>query len=375
MKVKVITGLLVFVFASAFGQQEKENKPSIELVFCLDATGSMSGLIHTAKEKIWDIVTVMTQAKPAPNIKLGMIFYRDLQDEFVTKVYPLTENIDSIYAELLLINAEGGGDSPESVNQAVNEAVTKMNWTKGKNVYRSIFLVGDCPPHMDYQQDVKYAASCKLANENGIVINTIKLGFQCQDAIVHFKAIAEKTNGKYLQLGQNADDVVIHTVYDDSIRYYSAKIDASKIYYGSAEEREIMNAKQDAALDLYETSSKNAIASRAKFNMSESGARNFYGKKELIIEIIEEEVSLDDIEVDELPEAMQKMNEIERAEYVEKLKKEREDNLADLLRLSKKREAFIANESKVNPKKDSFSEQVFEVVKSQAVKKGVVFVK
>ncbi len=375
MKVIIITVFLAFVFVSVFGQEEKDDKPSIELVFCLDATGSMSGLIHTAKEKIWDIVTVMTQAKPAPDIKLGMIFYRDLQDEFITKVYPLTENIDSIYAELLLINAEGGGDSPESVNQAVNEAVTKMKWTKGKKVYRTIFLVGDCPPHMDYQQDIKYSASCKLANENGIVINTIKLGFQCQDAIVHFKSIAEKTNGRYLQLGQHADDVVIHTVYDDSIRFYSAKIDASKIYYGSPELRESMTAKQEAALDLYETSSKNAIASRAKFSLSESGAKNFYGKNELIIEIIQDRVSLDDIETEELPEVMQKMNKKEQEEYVAKLKKERETNLASLLRLSKQREAFIAKETKTNPQKDSFSGEVFEIVKSQAAEKGVVFVK
>jgi hypothetical protein len=228
---------------------------------------------------------------------------------------------------------------------------------------------------MDYRQDIKYSASCKLANDNRIVINTIKLGFQCQDAIVHFKAIAEKTNGKYLQLGQNADDVVIHTMYDDSIRFYSAKIDASKIYYGSAEEQASMTTKQKAALDLYRNSSKNAIASRAKFSLSESGARNFYGKNELIIEIIEDKVSLDDIKTEELPEVMKKMNEKERDEYVAKLKKEREANLADLLRLSKLREKFIANETKANPQKGSFSGEVFEVVKSQAAKKGVVFVK
>jgi hypothetical protein len=60
--------------------------PIMELVFCLDATGSMSGLIHTAKEKIWDIVTVMSQSSPTPDIRLGMVFYRDLKDDFVTKI-------------------------------------------------------------------------------------------------------------------------------------------------------------------------------------------------------------------------------------------------------------------------------------------------
>jgi len=86
----------------------------------------MGGLIHTAKEKIWDIVTVMSQSSPTPEIRLGMIFYRDLEDDFVAKIYPLTGDIDSVYSALLLIQAEGGGDSPESVSQALNESVTQM---------------------------------------------------------------------------------------------------------------------------------------------------------------------------------------------------------------------------------------------------------
>ncbi|MBT8326307.1 MAG: hypothetical protein KJP21_01205, partial [Bacteroidia bacterium] len=82
-----------------------------ELVFALDATGSMSGLISTAKEKIWDIVSGVSQSQEVKSLKLGMVFYRDRGDQFVTKVYPMTENIDSIYSELLAIGAAGGGDA------------------------------------------------------------------------------------------------------------------------------------------------------------------------------------------------------------------------------------------------------------------------
>lgn len=72
---------------------------------------------------------------------------------------------------------------------------------------------------------------------------------------------------------------------------------------------------------------------------------------------------------------MQKMDEKEREDYVAKLMKEREDNVADLLRLSKQREEFIAMETKSNPQKDSFSEKVFKVVKSQAAEKEIVLKK
>lgn len=349
--------------------------PSIELVFCLDATGSMSGLIRTAKEKIWDIVTVMSQAEPAPDIKLGMIFYRDLGDIFVTKVYPLTDDIDSLYSELLAIEAHGGGDTPESVNQALNEAVTKMGWSTDKQVYRTIFLVGDCPPHMDYDQDIKYPESCKLANKQGVVINTIKLGIQCREAIPHFKAIAEATNGVYQQLGQDAEDVIIDTPYDDSISFYSNKLDESKIYYGSADIQSTMRTKQEAALGLYEKSSKNAVASRAKFSLSKSGAKNFYGENELVQQIIDKEIKLEDIDEDELPENMKKMNALERKAYVAKLEKERAENLSMLQYLSEQRSAYIDSVRSEDPERSSFSEDVFEVVKKQAAQKGVEFVK
>jgi Mg-chelatase subunit ChlD len=40
--------------------------PKIDVVFVLDTTGSMSGLIQTAKEKIWSIATTMASAQPTP---------------------------------------------------------------------------------------------------------------------------------------------------------------------------------------------------------------------------------------------------------------------------------------------------------------------
>ena len=353
----------------------EKKAPAIELVFCLDATGSMGGLIHTAKEKIWDIVTLMSQSEPAPDIRLGMVFYRDRGDDFVTRSYPLTHDIDSIYSELLLITANGGGDSPESVNQALDEAVAKIGWKSGQNIYRSVFLVGDCAPHMDYQDDVKYPTSCKLANEKGIVINTIKLGNQCSDAIPHFKAIATATNGEYKQLGQNAEDVVIETPYDDSISHYSTQIDASKLYYGSSKKQRKMKTKQEKALQLNETSSANAMASRAKYNMSKAGKKNMYGSNELVDELLSNKVKLEDIEEKELPEEIKKVDKEERKKHLNKLKKVRTQNISKLTQLNKKREEYIFNKKDKDLTAASFSNEIYKVVKDQAKEKGIEIVK
>src|ERR1700750_1269445 len=63
----------------------KIRNPKIQLVFALDGTGSMSGLIGAAKEKIWSIAGSLAQADPAPEIEMGLIFYRDRGDEFITR--------------------------------------------------------------------------------------------------------------------------------------------------------------------------------------------------------------------------------------------------------------------------------------------------
>ena len=74
-----------------------ETKPRIEVCFVLDTTGSMGGLIEGAKQKIWSIANEMISAKPTPELKLGLIGYRDRGDEYVVKSFQLTDDIDSIY--------------------------------------------------------------------------------------------------------------------------------------------------------------------------------------------------------------------------------------------------------------------------------------
>src|SRR4051794_28412760 len=146
----------------------------IEVVFVLDTTGSMGGLIAAAKEKIWSIASTLAQAKQAPEISMGLVAYRDRGDAYVTQVVDLDKDLDSMYAKLMQFRADGGGDSPESVNQALDEAINKISWSQDSSTYRVVFLVGDAPPHMDYQDDVKYTTSVAAAAAKGIVVNTIQ---------------------------------------------------------------------------------------------------------------------------------------------------------------------------------------------------------
>src|SRR5262245_48121076 len=84
--------------------------PRLEVVFVLDTTGSMGGLIEGAKKKIWSIANEIVRGQPKPEVHVGLVAYRDKGDEYVTKVIGLTDNLDKIYAELTQLRAGGGGD-------------------------------------------------------------------------------------------------------------------------------------------------------------------------------------------------------------------------------------------------------------------------
>jgi len=125
-------------------------KPTVEVAFVLDTTGSMGGLIEGAKRKIWSIATAIVDSNPDADIRIALVAYRDIGDDYVTRTVDLTADIQDLYAQLLELKARGGGDWPESVNEALDVSINKLQWTAGDQARRIVFLVGDAPPHMDY---------------------------------------------------------------------------------------------------------------------------------------------------------------------------------------------------------------------------------
>lgn len=350
--------------------ENKTAKRNAEIVFCLDATGSMSGLIGTAKEKIWDIVSELAQSEDIDTLKMGMVFYRDRGDRFVTKKLALSSNLDDVYADLLEMNADEGGDTPESVNQALHESVNDLLWSEGANTYRTIFVVGDCPPHMDYGNDVPYTISCKQAAKKGIVINTIKLGNSCLDAIPHFKKMANCSQGEFLQLDQNASDYVVETPYDKKINEVSKEIDNSRMYYGNKNEQRLNNESKRKSLEVYEKSTISANSARAAYKSSSAGKKTWMGSKEIVKDFSEGEIVLEELKEEELPEELKGKSRVEKEQLLKELLAEREANVAKLKVLNEQRKIYIEqkNEENESEEKLSFSKEVIKVMKEQSVR-------
>jgi hypothetical protein len=350
---------------------DSQDAPKIQVVFALDVTGSMSGLLSAAKDKIWSIATSLAQAENSPQISMGIVAYRDRGDDFVTKIIDLNTDLDLVYSQLMALSAGGGGDTPESVNQAIFDAVTRISWDNNQNTMRTIFLVGDCPPHMDYPDDVKYPESCRMANEKDITINTILMG-NSGGAISSWQSIASNGSGDFIQAGMDAGSLAISTPYDEEIKRKSAALEQTKIHYGEKETRKVKDATVEEKVHVAETMAPEAAARRATYlNTTSSGSAAAYDDGELINDIAKGKVKLEEIAVDDLPDELAEMDEEERVHYVDTMISNRNQTEVELNELIRQRDSHIENEISVISTENSFTWNVFNSLKNQADKKKI----
>jgi hypothetical protein len=337
---------------------------AIEAVFVLDTTGSMSGLIEGAKRKIWSIADAMSGNSPGVPIRVGLVAYRDRGDEYVTRRVDLTEDLDSVWAQLRELRADGGGDTPESVNEALNEAVTKLSWSSGPNVYRVVFLVGDAPPHQDYAQDVSFRQSAGLAAQKDIVINTVQCGALPETTPV-WQEIAKLGLGQFAAIGQDGAMIAVTAPQDDELAVLNRKLAATVIPYGDAREQAEVREKVKNSLDA----APEAAASRLSY-LAKRGGRANLGRADLVDAVTSGSIAVKDVPPAALPEPMQKLSEAERARFVEKKQDERREIQEKIAKLAGERDTFLRKAEASGPA-DGFDAKVRQVVKEQAAKKGI----
>jgi len=343
-------------------QEKPETPPQVEVVFVLDTTGSMGGLLEGAKKKIWSIASEIARGKPTPRLKIGLVAYRDKGDAYVTRVTELNEDLDKVYGELLAFRADGGGDGPENVRQAMHDALTKIAWSKDKATLRIMFLVGDAPPHFDYTDVPTVEELCLTSVKAGIIVNTVRCGPNAETGKV-WKQIADRSEGTFFSIDQTGGVVAIATPFDKELGELSDKLGGTVVGFGDARRREAL-ARSEGGAKGYEGEAKadRAVAKAASLRHSED---------DLIDAIREKRVKLEELKDEQLPEELKKMAPEERKAHLEKKSKEREELRKKIVELSKKRDEFLADELKKRGAKDSFDSSVLEALSEQAGKKGI----
>src|SRR5215217_5700339 len=115
-----------------------------DLFVAVDTTGSMSDELEFVKSELRAILGDLKRAHPNLDIRVGLLLYRDEGDDYVTRTFPFTRRVDDIQEGVRAQRADGGGDMPEAMDEALARAVAQ-DWRP--DAVRALLLIADAPPH------------------------------------------------------------------------------------------------------------------------------------------------------------------------------------------------------------------------------------
>lgn len=179
-------------------------RPRLDLVFMVDATGSMGDEIAKLKGSMRAMSQQISQLPGQPDICYGLVAYRDRGDAFVTRTHDFTDDLGAFQQMLARVQAGGGGDTPEALNEALHEVVHRLDWRA--DAARMVVMVADAPPHLDYGGP-QYDKDMQAALAKGIKLFAV--GASGLDPVGEyvFRQMAQYTAGRFVFLTyKNAAD-------------------------------------------------------------------------------------------------------------------------------------------------------------------------
>lgn len=348
---------------------------TLEMVFVLDTTGSMGGLIDGAKQRVWGIINEVMQTPAHPSVRVGLVAYRDHGDSYVTQVLPLTNDLDKVYTTLMEYRADGGGDGPEDVRQALSDGVRKAGWSKSAaNTAQIVFLVGDAPPHDDYVQEPDTLDTTAEAVKAGMVVNTIQCGAEGQTQQV-WQQIARRGEGQYFAIAQDGGVQTVATPYDSRLSELGGRLGSTYLAYGGGAGEDGRRFREAATERQVKTESAVAgaapVVAQADRAVNKALNRDAY-VGDLLQSIENGSVKFDDVKAEDLPADLQKLSADERKKEVERRLADRQKIRDEIVTLKKQRDDYIAVERKKHSgTQTGFDAAVASALKEQLARKGI----
>lgn len=190
---------------------EQENQTvKVDLMYVIDTTGSMGDELEYLKVEIQDVIERAAEQTGA-EIRTSVNFYRDEGDEYVVKYYDFREDAGEVAALVAGQSANGGGDEPEAVHTALDNALHQHSWSEDSTV-RLMFLVLDAPPHSDEDVKAQILSLTEEAAAMGVRIIPVAASGAGEDTQQLLRSMAIMTGGTFIFLDDNSGVGYGHTV-------------------------------------------------------------------------------------------------------------------------------------------------------------------
>ena len=316
------------------------NEHIVELAICLDTSGSMDGLINSARQKLWTIVNDLAKAEPTPKLRMALLSYgndgHNSENGWVKVETPFTEDLDTVSQMLFALTTNGG---TELVGRAVQTSLQELDWHPSAGALRMIFVAGN--ESADQDDQVAARTICKEAAERGIDVNLIYCVYGDDDSEIRpgWRELARLGNGEFAMIDQNNGTVVIATPYDQKLIRLSAELNKTYIPFGAAGEAGCSNqAAQDAnAVQLNATNAASRAATKA-------GKLYSCASWDLVDASRSGQVDLATVDEKDLPEDMRALTYAQRVAKVDAMQQRRTKLQSQINELAQRRQTMLTEE-------------------------------
>lgn len=173
----------------------------IDLAIVIDCTRSMANTLAQAQAGVNDVM--LFAGAMAPGTRVGIVGYRDRGEDWTTRAWDFTTQRTEAQRNLWSLRADGGGDEPEMVYEALKLALKQLSWRSG-DVQRVLVLVGDAPPHVGFRQ--KSADLVQQGKARGITTYVLSARPSHKtEEVPHFPEIARAGGGRVIRLSERHD--------------------------------------------------------------------------------------------------------------------------------------------------------------------------
>lgn len=338
----------------------------VDLVIALDVSGSMEGLIGSAKQRLWDITNELAQARPLPALRVAILTYGapnyGEQTGYVRVDLPFTADLDAVNATLFSFRTDGGD---EYVARAIQTSLDKLQWSQDSDALKVVFVAGNESAEQDPQLTIQQATAA--AARRGIVVNAIYCGTDNDADSRGWRQVASNTNGLYASIDQHAAAVAnVATPFDARLAELNDELNSTYIAFGSAGESGRANqlAQDNNAVAM----SPAAAASRA---VAKAGA--LYRSEWDVVDALESGKVLADIPVAELPAELQALPAAEREAYVRDKTERRQDVQRQIGELAAERGRYIEEQTQEAEGEAGLDAAILEGIREVAAAKGFSF--
>jgi len=369
----MFTALLVVCAAGPLARTaEPPVGKSIDVAICLDTSGSMNGLIESAKLKLWTIVNDLARIQPTPTLRVSLYQYGQdplgASSGWVRQEAELTQDLDEIYKKLNALRTNGG---TELVARVTQTALNNLKWSQEKDALRLIFVCGNEPADQD--KEVTLQSVAELAKKNGVFVNTIYCGPAGNAEANLWKEFSVMAGGQYSNIDQQRAQaqVSIKSPQDEELMKLNAKLNTTYVVYGGRDGKE--KAENQSAQDV---NAAKAAPGAALDRLATKNSALYRCDTWDLVDKMKNDPKFDikSVKEEELGEEMRKLKPDEREGYIRKKAAERDELRKQIDDLNGKRNAYILEETRKQPKAPgdkAFDEALRSTIRTQAATKGI----